>query len=204
VFNELYPKVATEPDVQELYGSIRDYLERLDADNVNDKVVARGLGLFQVSLRVLAHLSLLFLSLPLFVVGAPVFLPISLLLKLLGGAISPRSDTVATTKFMLGFATMMALYIGLVTWSFFHYGLWHGLGTMALVPAAGAATIHVISRVNALKHLMLTTIRVFTLRRELHALRQERDRLVLRVQELVDKYRDSLEAPASEAHQPTI
>ena len=192
VFNEGYPKVSSNADVVQLYDEVRNYLLRLSADNLDDRLVARGLGVTQIALRVVAHLSLLFVSLPLFLVGAPIFLPIGLLFKIGGVAISPRSDTVASTKFLLGFFGLTALYLGLVVWAFWTRGLWIGLVMTALIPAAGGATIHVIARMNALRHLFLTTLRIFTLRKELRVLREERARLVENVQILVDKYRDSV------------
>jgi 1-acyl-sn-glycerol-3-phosphate acyltransferase len=192
VFNEGYPKVSGNADVVQLYDEVRNYLLRLSADNLDDRLVARGLGVAQIALRVLAHLSLLFVSLPLFLVGAPIFLPIGLLFKIGGVAISPRSDTVASTKFLLGFFGLTALYVGLVFWAFWTRGLWIGLVMTALIPAAGGATIHVIARMNALRHLFLTTMRIFTLRKELRVLREERSRLARNVQTLVDKYRDSV------------
>jgi 1-acyl-sn-glycerol-3-phosphate acyltransferase len=192
VFNQGYPKVSGNADVVLLYDEVRSYLLRLSADNLDDRLVARGLGLVQIALRVLAHMSLLFVSLPLFLIGAPIFLPIGLVLKIGGVAISPRSDTIASTKFLLGFFALTALYVALVVWAFWTRGPWIGLVMTVLIPAAGGATIHVIARVNALRHLFLTTMRIFTLRKELRALREERARLVDNVQVLVDKYRDSV------------
>lgn len=192
VFNETYPKVAKERDVIELYDAVRDYLLRLSADDLDDRVIARGLSLPQVLLRVLAHLTLLFVSLPLFVLGAPVFLPIGITLKLAGVVVAPRSDTVATTKFLLGFLGIAALYVVGSVWAFLDLGLWLGLIITALIPMAGGAVIHVIARMHALRHLAKTTLRIFTLRKELRALRSERAQLVVSVQQLVDKYRDSV------------
>jgi 1-acyl-sn-glycerol-3-phosphate acyltransferase len=192
VFNESYPKVANNPDVVQLYDEVRAYLLRLSADNLNDRLIAKGLGVTQIALRVVAHVTLLFISLPLFAIGAPIFLPIGLLFKVAGVAVSPRSDTIASTKFLLGFFGLTALYVGLVVWASWTLGVWPGMAMAVVVPAAGGATIHVIARVYALRHLFLTTVRIFTLRKELEALRKERARLVIRVQELVDKYRDSV------------
>jgi glycerol-3-phosphate O-acyltransferase/dihydroxyacetone phosphate acyltransferase len=192
VFNQGYPQVAKEGDVVELYDEVRGYLLRLDADNLNDRMIAKGLGPSQIALRVIAHLTLLFVSLPLFLIGAPVFIPIGLLLKIAGVAVSPRSDTVASTKFLLGFFGLTALYLAGVVWAFWTLGWWQGLITAALIPASGGATIHVIARLNAIRHLFLTTIRVFTLRVEIRALSLERVRLAAKVQLLVDKYRDSV------------
>jgi 1-acyl-sn-glycerol-3-phosphate acyltransferase len=192
VFNESYPKVAQNADVVKLYDEVRDYLLRLSADGLDDRMIAQGLGVPQIALRVVAHLSLLFVSLPLFLIGAPIFLPIGISLKLAGVAISPRSDTVATTKFVLGFFGLIALYAGLVVWAFLNHGFWIGIIVAMLIPSSGGAFIHVIARMNALRHLFLTTMRIFTLRKELRALREERNLLVGSVQALVDKYRDSV------------
>lgn len=189
-FNESYPKVKDRSDVQQLYDHVRAYLLRLSAANLDDTLALQGLGLPQIGLRMVAHLVLLFVSLPLFLVGAPIFLPIGLALKLAGIYIAPRADAVATTKFVLGFLLILALYAGGLTWTFFHFGLWWTLLAAIIVPSSGGAVIHVISRVDALRHLALTTIRIFSLRKELRELRAERKALVSEVQTMVDKYRD--------------
>ncbi len=189
--NDSYPKVADEPDVISLYDSVRDYLLRLTADNLDDALIARGLTFWQIALRVTAHFLLLFVSLPLFLVGAPIFLPIGLAIKIAGSMATPRSDTVATTKFLLGFLAMGALYIALTIWSFVAHGFWVGLLVGALLPMSGGAVIHVIARARALRHLFATTLRILTLRSEIHQLRAEREQLALRVAALVDKYRNA-------------
>ncbi len=189
--NDSYPKVATEPDVIALYDSVRDYLLRLAADNLDDALIARGLTLWQIALRVTAHFVLLFVSLPLFLVGAPIFLPIGLAIKIAGSLGAPRSDTVATTKFLLGFLVIGALYIALTIWAFVAYGFWMGLLVGALLPMSGGAVIHVIARARALRHLVATTLRILTLRNEIRQLRAEREQLALRVAALVDKYRNA-------------
>ena len=191
-FNESYPKVAEQPDVVSLYDSVRSYLLRLSADGLDDALIAHGLRPSQFALRVAAHLALLFVSLPLFLLGAPLFLPIGLALKVAGIFVAPRSDTVATTKFLLGFLGLGALYLALSVWAFYRHGVWVGLLVSALVPMSGGAVIHVIARMHALRHLFQTTYRIFTLRREIQALRLERVQLVGRVAQLVDKYRNSV------------
>lgn len=192
LFNSSYPKVADEPDVIALYDAVRGYLLRLSADSLDDVLIAKGLTPVQIVLHVAAHLTLLFVSLPLFFVGAPIFLPIGLALKVAGVFVSPRSDTVATTKFVLGFLGIGCLYVGLVMWAFLAHGTWLGLLVALVVPASGGAVIHVIARMHALRHLAKSTMRIFTLRREILELREERRQLVHRVAELVDKYRSSV------------
>ncbi len=192
LFNETYPKVADQPDVIKLYDSVRGYLLRLSADSLNDALIAKGLTPLQIALHVAAHLALLFVSLPLFLIGAPLFLPIGLTLKVAGVFVSPRSDTVATTKFVLGFLGIGGLYIGLSVWAFLTHGTWLGLLVALVIPASGGAVIHVIARMHALRNLATSTYRIFTLRREIAELRAERKQLVLRVAVLVDKYRGSV------------
>ncbi|MCP4449099.1 MAG: hypothetical protein GY811_27765 [Myxococcales bacterium] len=192
VFNSSYPKVANNPDVAALYDRVRDYLLRLSADSLDDSLIAKGISPPQIALHIAAHLALLFVSLPLFLLGAPVFLPIGMLLKVAGIVVSPRSDTVATTKFLLGFLSVGGLYIALSVWAFVAHGFWVGLLTAALAPASGGAVIHVISRVNALRNLAKSTYRIFFLRSEIRALRTERELLANQVAVLVDKYRDSV------------
>ena len=192
LFNETYPKVADQADIIKLYDSVRSYLLRLSADNLHDALIAKGLTPLQIALHVAAHLALLFVSLPLFLIGAPLFLPIGLTLKVAGVFVSPRSDTVATTKFVLGFLGIGGLYIGISVWAFLTHGTWLGLLVALVIPASGGAVIHVIARMHALRNLATSTYRIFTLRREIAELRAERKQLVLRVAVLVDKYRGSV------------
>jgi 1-acyl-sn-glycerol-3-phosphate acyltransferase len=188
-FNAVYPEVKHEPDVKTIYARVRDYLVRLSAVGLEERTLRKGLTVTGTVSRVVGHMLLLLTQIPLALIGVPVHLPIGLLLKLVGKRLSPRSDTVATTKFALGLLLILLTYstiVGLFIWK---ADIWWGLLAAIILPLSGRAFIHVMHRVDALRHIFLTTARVLVLRKEIEALRKERQALQLAVIGLVDRYR---------------
>jgi 1-acyl-sn-glycerol-3-phosphate acyltransferase len=188
-FNTVYPTVAHHPEVQDVYRRVRAYQRRLSAAGLSDEILKRELGVRDTLLRAFAHLALLLFWAPLSLIGAPIHAPLGLLFRIAGRAASPRKDTVATAKFVLGFFTMLLVYAGLASVAAWKLGAWAGLMTALILPLSGWAFVHVIGRIDALRHLMLTLVRVFRLRHEVAALRAERARLVADVTAAVDRFR---------------
>jgi glycerol-3-phosphate O-acyltransferase / dihydroxyacetone phosphate acyltransferase len=188
-FNVAYPQVAHHPDVRELYARVRSYLCRMSAAGLRDDILRRELGVRDALSRVIGHLGLLLFWAPLALVGAPIHLPLGLAFRYLGRWTAPRKDTVATAKFLFGFATMLLVYAGLAVLVAWKLGAWAGAITALMLPLSGWAFVHVVGRVDALRHLVLTMVRVAALRREVTALRAERARLVADVVAAVDRHR---------------
>jgi hypothetical protein len=122
-------------------------------------------------------------------VGAPLHAPLGLLFRVAGRAVSPRKDTVATTKFVIGFLTMLLVYGGLTAFVAWKMGAWAAVITALVLPLSGWAFVHVIGRIDAIRHLLITLVRVFRLRVEVGELRAERGRLVTEVTTAVDRFR---------------
>lgn len=188
-FNTLYPQLKDEPEVQRIYRRVRAFLRRMSATGLSDELLAREVSVRETAWRVLAHLVLVIIYLPLFVVGAPLHLPLGLLFKVAGRYFSPRKDVVATTKFVLGFLTLLLLYVGLAVTCGLLYGLWWGVCVGIVLPWSGRAVLQVISRANALRHIALTSLRLVFLRKELALLRAERAALATAVIAAVEKFR---------------
>jgi 1-acyl-sn-glycerol-3-phosphate acyltransferase len=188
-FNAVYPEIRQEPEIRSMYDRVRGYLVRLSADNLDDRIVARGITPLQIAGHIVEHAILIFISLPLFALGAPVFVPLLILLKLAGVYVAPRSDTVASTKFLLGFLLVLLLYAGGSVWAFWSLGLWGGAAIATLIPLCGMSVVHVLSRLDAIRHVLLTSWRVLHLRRELAELRQERALLVTRVAKIAEEHK---------------
>lgn len=188
-FNVGYPQAAHHPEVVELFGRVRAYLTRMSAAGLSDHILRRELGVRDTVARVIGHLGLLLFWLPLSLLGAPLHLPLGLTFRYVGRWTSPRKDTMATTKFLLGFLTMLLVYAGLAALVGWKLGVGAGLLTALVLPLSGWAFVHVIGRVDALRHLALTLVRVVRLRREVAALRAERARLVTDVVAAVDRHR---------------
>lgn len=188
-FNAIYPTVKDEPDVRRLYDRVRAYVLRMSAEGLTDELLVREVSARETALRVGRHLVLVLFYLPLFAVGAPLHLPLGLLFKLAGNYFSPRADVVATTKFVLGLLTLLLAYVGVAVGAGLLYGLWWGVVVAALLPLSGHAVLEVLSRANALRHIVLTSFRLFHLRDEIAALRTERTELVREVVAAVDRHR---------------
>jgi len=188
-FNIAYPQVAHHADVRALFERVRAYLGRMSAAGLRDDILRRELGVRDTLSRVVGHVGLLLFWMPLALLGAPIHMPMVLVVRYLGRWTAPRKDTVASAKFLMGFFGMLLLYAvlaGLVGWKL---GAWAGALTALALPTSGWAFVHVMGRVDALRHLVLTLFRVILLRREVAALRAERARLVDEVVAAVDRHR---------------
>ena len=188
-FNTVYPTVAHHEEVRGIYQRVRAYQRRMSAAGLSDEILKRELGVRDTIVRAFAHLALLLFWAPLSLIGAPIHAPLGLLFRIAGRAASPRKDTVATTKFVIGFLTMLVVYGGLAGLAAWKMGAWAGVLVALILPLSGWAFVHVIGRIDALRHLVLTLIRVFRLRVEVDALRAERTELVADVTEAVDRFR---------------
>ncbi len=188
-FNTVYPTVAHHEEVQGLFQRVRGYQHRMSAVGLSDDNLKRELGLRDTLARAFAHLALLLFWAPLSLIGAPIHAPLGLLFRIAGRAASPRKDTVATTKFVIGFLTMLLVYGGLAALAAWKMGAWAGILVALILPLSGLAFVHVLGRIDALRHLLLTLVRVIRLRTEVAALRAERARLVTDVTAAVDRFR---------------
>lgn len=199
-FNLGFPHVQDDPDVRALYRRVEAYLMRQSSLGVDDRALRGEMRASRAVFAFLGHLVLLLFYLPLFLVGAPIHVPLGLLLKLAGRTISPRSDVVATTKFLLGFLSILLVYGAVTTVAWWRFGAWAGALALVLLPASGWATVKVFGRAYALRHAFLTGFRLATLRREVRALRAERKELVERVVEQVEIHRNVADAAEAELH----
>lgn len=187
-FNRVYPMVKDEPEVKHLYDRVRAYLLRLSADDLKDDVFKREISVRETIQHVVEHLLLLFTSLPLCLMGAPIHAPLGLLFRV-SKYFAPRKDVIATTKFLVGLLVVLLVYSGISVTVGWLYGAWWGLLTAVVLPLSGRAFLHVIARVNALRHMFLTLFRVVSLRKEVKKLRAERAELRGEILQIVDKYR---------------
>ena len=188
-FNRVYPDVADEKPVRQLYDRVRAYLIRLSAAGLSDDVLRREVSIRDALLRIVGHTILLLGALPLAIIGAPIHLPLLFLFKITGTYFAPRKDVVATTKFLVGFLTIILVYLVLIAVAIWKLNIFWGLLVAILFPLSGRSVLHVISRADALRNIFLTSFRIFQFRREVAALRTERSALVSAVNAAVDRYR---------------
>jgi len=188
-FNAYYPRVRDRPEVRTLFERVRDYLDRLAAQGLSDRDLRRPLRAGEAALRFAAHVLLLTFWLPLALLGAPVHLPVALLLGITGERIAPRKDVVATTKFVAGFVLLAAAWTGVALALGWGFGWPAALAAAVGLPLSGFATLRVLARAAALRRMVLTSLRMLHLRAELDALRAEREALQREVIRAVEAHR---------------
>jgi glycerol-3-phosphate O-acyltransferase/dihydroxyacetone phosphate acyltransferase len=177
-FNAHYPRVRDDPRVAGLMAEILDYQRRLDAIGVTDRELARDLSSLETAGRLLRHLALLLVWLPLTLPGLPLHAPTLLLASFAGRRLTPRKDVVATTKVLTGMLLVLVAYgaaVALLGWAL---GARAALAAAALLPLSGIATLHVIDRLYLVRRGLGVLARRNGIRSEVAALRERRAELV--------------------------
>ncbi len=188
-FNDVYPSVKDEPEVVAIYDRVKAYNERLRAADLTDRDLRREVRPGEALGKLLRHLVLLFVWLPLALPGLVLHAPIGILAAWAGQTLTPRKDVVATTKLVAGLLGVLLLYAAVVVAAAWFYGPLAALGAAALLPLTGAATLRVLQRSAAVRRVLSTLVRLFSLRHEMDALRKERAALEVVVVQAVDRFR---------------
>ncbi len=176
-FNTYYGAVAADPRVVALMGRVRAYQQKLDELGITDRELARDLSKLEVSARVMKHLALVAFWLPLTVPGAPLHVPPLAFARLASSKLTPRKDVIATTKLMIGMLLVLLAYAGAVALLWWKVGLWWAVAAMIVLPLSGFATLRVLDRLRLVRRGLGTLFRRLRFRREVQALRAERESL---------------------------
>lgn len=194
-FNSVYPTVRDQPGVAALYQRVEAYLDHLRDLDLSDRDLTRTLGKGEIAWRVLRHLVLALVWLPLAVPGALLHLPLGLFIGWAGLHFAPRKDVIATTKFVIGLLLMAGVFLSLLSIIAWQLGAGAALCAAVLLPLSGYATLRVLERGAALRRLLRTFHRLLFLRDELAALRAERAALEQEVVAAVERLRPESMAP---------
>jgi 1-acyl-sn-glycerol-3-phosphate acyltransferase len=184
-FNTHYGALAGDPRVAGLMARVRAYQGKLDELGVTDRELARELGKLEIGARMMRHLALVAWWLPLSVPGAPLHLPAVVFARLAGPRLTPRKDVIATTKMLIGMLLVLASYaaaLGIIAW---RAGAAWALIAAAVLPLSGLATLRVLDRLHLVRRAGGVLLRRLRFRREVRALRLERDRLAADVVRIV-------------------
>ena len=180
-FNAYYGAVAADPRVIELMHEVRAYQRKLDELEISDRELARDLSKLEVVLRVVRHLVLMVLVLPLTIPGAPLHVPPLVFARYASPRLTPRKDVVGTTKLLIGMLLVLvgyALAIGAVWWKL---GFAWAVLAAVILPMSGWATLRVLDRVRLVRRGLGVLFRRLRFRRAVHALRAEREQLAAKV-----------------------
>jgi 1-acyl-sn-glycerol-3-phosphate acyltransferase len=188
-FNSEYPRVRDHDEVRALVARVAAYLDRLRAEGLSDRDLSRDVRPGETSGRVIRHLLLLLVWLPLAVPGVILHAPAALLVRLAAPLLSPRKDVIGATKLLVGMVVVGASYAAGLAWLGWRFGAPAALAALLALPITGYATLQVFDRSVALLGGIPTLLRLWSLGREVGALRAEREALADAVVRAVDRFR---------------
>ncbi|HEY5925540.1 MAG TPA: hypothetical protein VIV11_27835, partial [Kofleriaceae bacterium] len=177
-FNAYYGAVAADPRVVALMARVRAYQQKLDELGITDRELARDLSKLEVTARVLRHLVLVAFWLPLTLPGAPLHVPPLAFARVASSRLTPRKDVIATTKLLIGLLLVLGAYAATVSVLWWQLGLRWAIAATIVLPLSGYATLRVLDRLRLVRRGLGVLFRRLRFRREVHALRRERDMLV--------------------------
>jgi 1-acyl-sn-glycerol-3-phosphate acyltransferase len=188
-FAEAYDPLKDRADVRALLDRVRAYLDRLQASGLSDRDLRRAVSAREAFARFVRHSIFAFVWLPLAMPGLTVFLPAGLAIRLLAPRFAPRTDVIGTTKFVLGLLALTGIFLAVPFYCSARWGPVAGLFAALLLLSSGFASLKVLARTTALRSIGVTFARLLFLRRELEALRDERDALEASVIDHVGRLR---------------
>jgi 1-acyl-sn-glycerol-3-phosphate acyltransferase len=177
-FNAYYGAVAADPRVVALMARVRAYQMKLDELGITDRELARDLSKLEVTARVLRHLVLVAFWLPLTAPGAPLHLPPLAFARVASSRLTPRKDVIATTKLLVGLLLVLGAYAATVGVLWWRLGFWWAVAATIVLPLSGYATLRVLDRLRLVRRGLGVLFRRLRFRREVRALRREREVLV--------------------------
>lgn len=188
-FAEAYDTLKDRADVRALLDRVRAYLDRLQSSGLSDRDLRRAVSAREAFARFVRHSIFAFVWLPLAMPGLTVFLPAGLAIRLLAPRFAPRTDVIGTTKFVLGLLALTGIFLAVPFYCSARWGAAAGLFAALLLLSSGFASLKVLARTTALRSIGVTFARLLFLRRELEALREERDALEASVIDHVGRLR---------------
>lgn len=176
-FNQHYGAVADDPRVAAVMSRVQLYQQELDELEITDRELARDLSSVEITWRMVRHVFLLSVWLPLTVPGAPLHAPTWVFARIAGARLTPRKDVIATTKLLIGMLIVLLSYavaISIVGWQ--TTATW-ALLTALVLPLSGWATLRVLDRLRLVQRGLGVLSRQVRFRREVLRLREARERL---------------------------
>ncbi|NUN13532.1 MAG: 1-acyl-sn-glycerol-3-phosphate acyltransferase [Myxococcales bacterium] len=188
-FSANFPFVKDKPNVIELFERVREYLDRLAAMGLRDRDILVEPSNSRVEFRLLRHVALLVVWLPLALPGLVLHAPIGLLAIFAGRFLTPRKDVIATTKLVAGLAGTLLLHLLLIVGAGWKWGGLGAVGVFLMLPLTGWATLQVFDRLTHIRRWFGTFRALLRFPEQRRELMEERKALEQKVLEIVDQYR---------------
>jgi 1-acyl-sn-glycerol-3-phosphate acyltransferase len=214
-FNTHYAAVADDPRVVALMRRVHAYQAALDELGVADRELAHDLTGLEIAARMIRHITLLVFWVPLMVPGAPLHVPAVAFARIAGPRLTPRKDVIATTKLLVGMLLVQLSYAAAIAALWWCVGPGAALIAAFVLPLSGVATLRVLDRLRLVRRASGVLLRRMRFRREVAALRAERERLVAEVVRVVGEVKppelaalfppdDPRREPAGEPRRPDL
>lgn len=184
-----YPTVAHHPEVAALFARVGRFLDELDDSGLSDRDLVRGLHGRSLVQRCLGNLAAVLIWLPLSLPGAPLHVPLLLLVGYAGIWFAPRKDVIGTSRLILGLVAVgLAYVVGPLLLAFF-VGWGVALVAAALLPLSGLATLRLLERGGSLRRVLRSAWASLSLRHRICSLRAERAELQERIVAVVQRFK---------------
>ena len=181
-------------EVKQYYVDVGAYLALLDAFDLSDWDLRKPISRWDWTRRILGHVALLLVYVPLALPGLVLLLPILWGATRAGEMVIERDDVRATMRMMIGTASVLVVYVGLASLELARdptpSGALRALLLLVFLVASGLAAIRVLEKQALVRHGLSVLSRMLSLKGELEALRSERDALRERLRPLVEAHLD--------------
>ncbi|MFO0682918.1 MAG: lysophospholipid acyltransferase family protein [Sandaracinus sp.] len=182
------------PEVKAYYDDVASYLALLDALGLSDWDLRRPISRWEWTRRVLRHVVLLAVDVPLALPGLILHAPILWGATRAGEMVLERDDVRATMRMMIGVGGVAVVQLGLAALAFAldptPLGAGRALLVLAFLVTSGMAAIRVLEKQAVVRHGLRALSRILALKGELEALRTQRDALRTRLAPLIDAHLD--------------
>ena len=193
-FIDHYDRLKENPEIRKIFSELGAFRYEMDIAGLNDHQLTHLQDNRKLLRKMIRHFLLFCCYLPLALPGFIIHFPILVLAIFTGEGLSPRKDVIATTKMMIAtFCTLMAylalpcLPLALWPWPL---GIYISGYLFILLPTTGWCTVRVLERQAFFRRGFGIWLKLLKNKELLRYLREERQRLQQKVQELVEKYVD--------------
>lgn len=189
-FVNRYMRIADEPDIQRLRDDVETYQSRLELLGLKDHQLRHPVSARNAMTRIVRRMALVVVLLPLALPGAIIVLPAVWLAAAVSSWFSYDVDDVATLKVATAVPVLLAICALLTVVAGTAFGWLVAVLAMLLLPLSCFGALFVLQKQAQLLVSIRNVLRLASLRGDIKALVDEREKLVISVRTAVDRYSD--------------